>query len=117
MENQEQLERYQKAKMQVDRMKKFYGHLKVYLVVNGLLLIFKLRLFRFFTDQGIHDEGFYQWLDWNIIGTPVLWGIGLGIHAFYVFVVQGKKWDDVKPKFISDWEERQIKKYMDNDSW
>lgn len=41
MENQELLERYQRAKLQVDRMKKFYHHLKVYLVVNGLLLIFK----------------------------------------------------------------------------
>jgi hypothetical protein len=115
MENQEQLERYQRARLQVDRMKKFFRHLRVYIVVNVLLIIFKLRLFRFFTDQGIRNEQFYDWLDWNIIGTPVLWGVGLAIHAFYVFVLQGKKWNDVKPGFIVEWEERQIKKYLDKD--
>ena len=84
-------------------------------MINVILVVLKLKLYRFFTEQGIVDEGLYQWLDWNIIGTPILWGIGLGIHAFYVFGLQSKRWSQLKPRFIVEWEERQIKKYMDQD--
>ena len=93
-----------RAKKRVKELKKFYRHLRVYLVVNLILFFFKFRALRFFEAKGMQDEGFLNWFDWNLLATPVLWGIGLLVHAFYVFVA--------KPTFIKDWEQRQIEKYM-----
>src|SRR5690606_34749413 len=95
-------------------LKKFYNHLKVYIVANLILLFLKYRALEFFADKEImHDQNFLYWLDWNIIGTPVLWGLGLLFHGLYVFGIKSKSLSDLKPKFIKDWEERQIQKYIE----
>jgi hypothetical protein len=98
-------ERYENAKKRVDKIKAFHKHIKVYLLVNILLFILNSRLVDFLArDREISDIEFLNWLDWNMLSTPILWGIGLIIHGLYVF--------KPKLKFVKDWEERQIRKYM-----
>ncbi len=113
MKNQ-QSNSFLNAKKRVEGLRAFYKHLTAYLVVNGLLLILKWRLLEILLENGNDAPGFVNWFEWNVIATPVLWGIGLGVHALYVFVYQsGTK--SFKPEFLNEWENRQIKKYMEEE--
>ncbi|WP_299536049.1 2TM domain-containing protein [Ulvibacterium sp.] len=105
-------ERFTKAKKRVDKIKGFYKHLSIYIVANILLFIFKGYALSYLISQGIKDQGFLDWFTLNIILTPVLWGLGLIIHGFLAFRTVPFSLKNLKPKFIEDWEERQIQKYM-----
>ena len=82
-------ERYQQAKRRVERIKGFYGHVVIYLVVNtGLALINLL-------------SGGGWWFYWPLVG----WGIGLVAHGVSVFWLEG---------FLGgDWEEKKIREIME----
>lgn len=117
METKEEYrKRLKKAQKRVEDIKRFYRHLRIYIVVNLILLFFKFRALDFFQDNGIQDQGFLDWFEWNIVGTPILWGIGLLVHALYVFRFQSKPLRGFKPRFIKDWEERQISKYIEENN-
>lgn len=67
-------ERYRKAREQVCRVKDFYAHFTVYVLVNVFLLALNL-----ITSPGS------LWFYWPLLG----WGIAIAIHAAYVFGVPG----------------------------
>ncbi len=104
--------KFAKAKKRVDRIKDFYGHLSVYIIANVLLFVFKGYAFNYMVLQGIGNQDVLDWFTLNIILTPVLWGLGLIIHGFLAFRSAPFSIKNLKPKFIRDWEERQIQKYM-----
>jgi len=82
-------EGYAYARQRVARIKGFYIHLTVYLLVNALLIAINL-----VTAHGVY------WLYAPLVG----WGIGLAAHAIAVFGFGG---------FLGrDWEERKIKELM-----
>jgi len=108
--------RLKRAHKRVKVLKGFYRHLRVYIVINILLLLVKFRAYDYFTEEGMMDEGFFDWFEWNIIGTPVIWGLGLGAHAIYVFVLKSRPLKEFSPKFFKKWEERQIEKYMNEEN-
>lgn len=112
----DQSEQFKRAQKRVKSLKDFYKHLKVFIIINILLMIVKFRAYDFFTERGIVDEGFVNWFEWNVIGTPVIWGLGLGLHAIYVFVFKSKPLKEFTPQFFKDWEERQIDKYMNEEN-
>lgn len=87
-------------------LKGFYNHLVVYLVFNllGLALFIAYRVF-YMDKLGYPDPHFSKWINRNIILTPILWGFGLFIHWLYAYYR--------KPRFLRDWEDRQMKKYME----
>lgn len=89
--NQE-FERYQKAKKQVEEIKGFYGHLISFVVVMAVLLFINLR----YSPQ-------YLWFFWPLLG----WGIGLLFHGMKVF--------NYTPFFGKNWEERKLKEFMDQE--
>ena len=79
-------EKLEAAKKRVDEIKGFYYHLTVYIIVNLVLLIFRARIVVFFMDGNESPgEGFLEWVDLNIILTPLLWGVALFIHYAVVF--------------------------------
>lgn len=84
--SEEQLRK--EAKEYVNELKGFYIHLFVYILVNAGLVILNLILHQ-------------NWWYWVVFG----WGIGLVSHALSVFA-RGSL-------FGRSWEEKQIKKYMD----
>lgn len=105
-EDQKDSSKMERAKKQVAAMKGFYSHLFVYLSVNiGLILLYSVYRFVNTGYYDILEVGFRKWVDWNILFTPLFWGIGLFFHWVCVF---GRK-----PSFLRKWEERQIKKYME----
>lgn len=78
-------QKYKQAKKHVQKLKGFYIHLWVFIVVNlGLIFI------NFFVSGGP------IWFIYPLFG----WGIGVMGHGFSLF------------NFSQDWEKRQIEKYM-----
>lgn len=93
MENYNQNEiKYLEAQKRVKRLKSFYIHAAVYVMVNLFLIASSLQKGMDLTDV-------------NIYWTAIFWGVGLLGHGLSVFlpnVLMGK-----------DWEERKIRELMD----
>ena len=86
-------ERYEKAKKRVEELKKFYGNLVTYGVMNVILIIINL-----VTSPGS------LWFYW----VTIFWGIAILLHASKVFVLKGK--------FLGEgWEEKKIKEIMEKE--
>ncbi len=101
--NKETLTSYERARKRVDDIKGFYGHLAAYLIVNLVVLLARGR-FMSIDNTIFQNSDYLNWIDWNVFGTPIIWGIFLVVHGISVF---GKN-----PFLGKAWEERQIKKYM-----
>ena len=87
--------KYQQALKRVKRIKGFYMHLMVYIIINiGLLIV----------NNNNSTENFWRWQNFR---TVLFWGIGLLAHGMSVFMpalLMGK-----------DWEERKIKELMEKE--
>jgi uncharacterized integral membrane protein len=95
-------EKYERAAKRVKRIKGFYTHLVVYVVVNLMIVVVNVQNLS-------SEESYFQWQNFTTLG---FWGIGLLAHGMSVFM----------PDFImgKNWEERKIKEYMDrekNNRW
>lgn len=95
-----------KARKRLEALKGFYKHLLVYIVVIIAIFIVRGNVLEFFQNQS-PDKNFIEWVDWNILIVPIFWGIGLLFHASKVF--------QYKFPFIKNWEERQLKKFIEED--
>ncbi|GAA0872289.1 histidine kinase [Gangjinia marincola] len=82
---------YERAKERVEELKGFYIHFSIYLLM--------IPVFIWINTQSTS----FPWAIFPIVG----WGFGVGGHAMEVF--------NYNPILGKDWEERQIKKYMDED--
>lgn len=87
--------RYQQAKKQVDKLRGFYGHLFSYVAVNILIVFFNYYNLK-------PGETYFQFKNFM---TATFWGIGLLIHALFVFCS--------RLSFFRNWEERKIRELMD----
>ena len=96
MENLDEI-KYQEAVKRVKKIKGFYTHLAVYVVINIALLIMRF--------QKLHDGDSIFTL--RNFSTALFWGIGLAAHGLSVFL----------PTLIltSDWEQKKIKELMDKE--
>ena len=93
-EDQRKLER---AKKKIEKIKGFYKHLAVYIIVNIVLLIV----------HAINMEPGEDFFTWRTFMTAGFWGLGLFAHWLSVF---GRN------IFLSpDWEERKIKEFMERE--
>jgi hypothetical protein len=90
--------RYELAYKRVKRIKGFYIHLLVYVLVNAFIIVSS------FNRSALGSEIFFRW---ETFSTALFWGIGLVAHGMSVF---GR---DLF--FGADWEERKIKEFMDKD--
>ncbi len=97
------ISKYNRAKRRVDRLRAFYTHLTVYIIINSIITIFKIN--RNLNNGESFSDAFY---DFATLATWLLWGIAIAIHAFSVFglpLILGK-----------NWEEDKIEQYMEQDS-
>ncbi|MFD2916227.1 2TM domain-containing protein [Psychroserpens luteus] len=97
-------ERYRLAAKRVKRIKGFYTHLLIYIIVN--------LVFVYINIQNLSEgESYFQWR--NFI-TLSFWGIGLLSHAGSVFLpslIFGKNWEEKKIKDLMDKDSNEIKRY------
>ena len=99
--------KYERALKKVEAIKRFYKHLRVYIIINVLLLLLRAKIFKFFRDGDFSDVHFDRWLDWNTYGTAIIWGIALFIHGLYAF--------QYKFKFFKNWEDRKLKEILEKE--
>ena len=101
-------ERREAAQKRVKEIKGFYAHLRAYILVNILILLLRMGIVDIITAKNPEvDPSFLDWIDLNVLITPLLWGIGLLIHGIVVF--------RYRFPFLKNWEERQIKKIMEEE--
>ena len=88
---------YQDAQRKVRKMKRFYRHLLVYLIVNAFIIMSNIQKL----DVG---ESIFRF---SIYSTAFFWGIGLASHALNVF--------GFNLFFNEKWEENKIKEFLEKD--
>ena len=93
MKNFEEQKRYDRAKERVAELRGFYNNLTSYIVFISFLAGLNYYL----------NEWSYPWFLWAALG----WGIGLAFHAAKAY--------RINPMFDKDWEERKIRKYMEEE--
>lgn len=99
MKDLKQNNAYYLAKKRVKRIKGFYTHLIVYLVINTIISFIKI--YDDLAEGTPFGEAFFEF---GTLSSWMLWGIGVIIHAFSVFVL---------PYILGhNWEERKIEEYM-----
>lgn len=91
-----------RAKKRVEELKGFYIHTTVFVVVN--LFIMAVSVVVRMNEGESFAEAFFNL---GILVTPFFWGLGLAFHALKVF--------SANPIFGKEWEERQIRKFMEED--
>lgn len=104
---QNEFEKYIKARKKLDAIKGFYIHLIQYVIITILIISFKGRILDIFIAKGIENPETLQWMEWNILAIPIIWGLVLLIMGLSLFVFKSNK--------IKNWEERQIQKYLESD--
>ena len=91
--DQEEQQRYERARARVKAIKGFYIHATIFVVVNIALFAINVLV------------GGVWWFYWSLLG----WGIGLGVHALAVFGFGGGgSWG-------RDWEERKTREMIDKE--
>lgn len=87
--------KYHEALKKVRKIKGFYTHLVVYIIINAMIIIAKVQK----VDPG---ESI-----WHALYVPAFWGLGLLSHGLSVFL----------PGMIlgQNWEERKIQELMDKE--
>lgn len=94
--------KYQEAVKRVKKIKGFYTHALVYVIINIMIVIVNVQ------DLAVGES----YLQFKNFFTAFFWGIGLVAHGFSVFLPQ---W------FLgNDWEEKKIKELMEkekNSKW
>ncbi len=91
-----------RAKKQVERLKGFYIHLTVFVLVN--IMVMTGAVIGNMNNGESFTEAFFNF---GTFSTFFFWGIGVLFHGFKVF--------SYNPFFGKKWEERQIQKYMEAD--
>ena len=93
-----------RAKSRVDKIRGFYTHLGIFIVINiGITVVKVVVQMRYGSTL---DEAFMRFETW---AAWLLWGIGLALHAFGVFglpKIMGNNWEADKIQEFMDEEER-----------
>lgn len=96
-------ESYNAAYKKVKKIKGFYSHLKVYVIVNIIIIVSSITRSNF--SNGFDFTGLSNW---HTYSTAFFWGIGLVAHGLSVF--------GSNLFFSEDWEQKKIQKFMDKDA-
>lgn len=99
-------DKYNRAQHRVKTIKGFYNHLRTYVIISLVVVIGNFIIINL-ADFAAQDEGFKNWLLWNAIIVPVIWGIVVLVHWIIVF--------KVKTGVFKNWEERKIQEIIDKE--
>ena len=95
-ENYNPDDRYNLAQKRVKRIKGFYSHALVYILVNLFIIASSY-------NKSSFDSG--DFLRWETFSTAFLWGIGLTAHGLSVFgrnIFFGQNWEEKKIQELMD---------------
>ena len=81
--------RYIKAKDRVEKIKKFYNHLAVYIIINLVITGFKVS-----NNLGSWEEFTNELFSFNVLSSWTVWGMVLLIH--FLSITIGRHWEERK---------------------
>lgn len=94
--------KFLKAKNRVEKLKQFYTHFAVFIVINTV--ISTVKIMNNMNNGETFEDALY---DFSTFASWLVWGLGLSLHAFSVFIL---------PLVLGhDWEARKIEKYMNDE--
>ena len=94
---------YKEVEKNVKRMKNFYNHVQIFVIMMLVLLLLSDIIVSFF-EARITNPNSLNWIKANIWVNAVLWLFGLIIHGIYVF--------KFKANFIDKWEQTKMEELM-----
>lgn len=103
MKEQDNKSSYIRAQKHVERIKDFYSHFSVYVLVN--IFISSIKVVNNMSNGETFSEAFF---DFSTFAVWLFWGIGVAIHAFSAF--------GLPFLFGRNWEEDKIKQFMEEES-
>ena len=100
MDNKNMNSSYLRAKKRVEKLKGYYTHLMVYIIINTMISTFAI--INDMEDGKEFQEALFNGGNFNLW---FWWGIGIAFHTYGVF--------GHKLLFMNkDWEDRKIKEFM-----
>jgi hypothetical protein len=94
---------YKQAEKRVKRIRIFYNHLQVFVIIMAPILLFSDAIIGFF-ESYIDNGNTLEWVKVNIWINALLWFIGVAIHGLFVF--------KDKVNFIDKWEKSKVDELM-----
>ncbi|AWX43149.1 hypothetical protein HME9304_00136 [Flagellimonas maritima] len=92
----------ERAKKRVSQLKSLYSHITVYIIINIILFAIKAYYLDIFENIASGGVTIGSLLSWDILSTPIFWGVILVVHSIRVY----------SNPMIEKWETKQIQKYM-----
>jgi len=98
------ISKYERATKRVKELKGFYNHLKIFLIVNGALLLIKSGWLNSWFPKSFPTEAYYfEWINANVL----IWLLILVVHFILLY---RNRW-----VFTKKWEERQLQKFIEQE--
>jgi hypothetical protein len=94
---------YKQAEKRVKRIRNFYNHLQIFVIIMAPILLFYNSIIGFF-ESYIDNGNTLEWVKVNIWINALLWFIGVAIHGLFVF--------KDKVNFIDKWEKNKVAEFM-----
>jgi hypothetical protein len=94
---------YKQAEKRVKRIRYFYNHLQIFVIIMAPIFLFFNAIIGFF-ESYIDNGNILEWVKVNIWINALLWFIGVAIHGLFVF--------KDKVNFIDKWEKNKVDELM-----
>jgi hypothetical protein len=94
---------YKQAEKRVKRIRDFYNHLQIFVIIMAPILLFSNSIIGFF-ESYIDYKNTLEWVKVSIWINALLWFIGVAIHGVFVF--------KDKVNFIDKWEKNKVDEFM-----
>ncbi|MGK0325996.1 MAG: hypothetical protein ACJA2M_001561 [Polaribacter sp.] len=94
---------YEQAENSVKKIRDFYNHLQIFVIIMAPILLFSNAIIGFF-ESYIDNGNTLEWVKVNIWINALLWFIGVAIHGLFVF--------KDKVNFIDKWEKNKVAEFM-----
>jgi hypothetical protein len=94
---------YKQAEKRVKRIRNFYNHLQIFVIIMAPILLFSNAIIGFFESYIINGNTL-EWVKVNIWINALLWFTGIAIHGLFVF--------KDRVNFIDKWEKNKVSEFM-----
>ena len=94
---------YKQAEKRVKKIRDFYNHLQIFVIIMAPILLFSNAIIGFF-ESYIDNGNTLEWVKVNIWINALLWFIGIAIHGLFVF--------KDRVNFIDKWEKNKVSEFM-----
>jgi hypothetical protein len=94
---------YKQAEKRVKRIRNFYNHLQIFVIIMVAILLFSNAIIGFF-ESYIDNGNTLEWVKVNIWINVLFWFIGVAIHGLFVF--------KDKVNLIDKWEKNKVDEFM-----